>query len=37
MNKLSYTEKAVWVEKYLASSELKQLILACDKTLVKGD
>jgi len=37
MNKLSYTEKAVWIEKHLGSSELKYLILAYDKTLVKGD
>jgi len=36
-NKLSFTEKAVWVERHLGARALKSLILCCDKTRVKGD
>lgn len=35
-NPMSYTEKRVWVEKALGFPECEKLILACDKTMVKG-
>lgn len=35
-NPLSYMEKRLWVEKYLGFNECKNLILSCDKTLLKG-
>ena len=37
LNKLSYTEKAVWVEKHLGKDEVERLILSCDKTMVVGE
>ena len=36
-NPLCYTEKRAWVEKYLGLDECENLILCCDKTLLKGD
>ena len=36
-NPLSYTEKRVWVEKYLGLDEAKKMILAPDKSLLIGD
>jgi len=35
-NPLSYTEKRLWVEKYFGFQECNNLILSCDKTLLKG-
>lgn len=35
-NPLSYTEKRLWVEKYLGFDECGKMMLACDKTLVRG-
>jgi 5'(3')-deoxyribonucleotidase len=35
-NKLSLTEKMVWVEKHLGFKECDKLILSCDKTLSRG-
>jgi len=32
-----YSEKALWVKKYLGIEVQKKLILACDKSLLKGD
>ena len=32
-----YSEKAYWVQKYLGDDMVERLILACDKSLVKGD
>ena len=32
-----YSEKAYWVQKYLGEDMVEKLILACDKSLVKGD
>lgn len=32
-----YSEKAYWVQKYLGDDMVEKLILACDKSLVKGD
>ena len=37
LNPLSYTEKRNSVEKYFGFNTVKDLILACDKTMVKGD
>lgn len=36
-NPMSYTEKAVWVEKHFRKEMLKNLIIAHDKKLLKGD
>ena len=36
-NPLNYTEKRVWVEKYLGIDMCKKLMLAPDKTVVRGD
>jgi 5'(3')-deoxyribonucleotidase len=35
-NPLSYTEKRIWVEKYFGFKECDNLILSCDKTLLRG-
>jgi len=35
-NPLSYMEKRVWVEKHLGFKECDNLILSCDKTLLRG-
>lgn len=35
-NPLSYTEKRLWVEKYFGFKECNNLILSCDKTLLRG-
>lgn len=35
-NPLCYTGKRIWVEKYLGFDECRNLILACDKTLLRG-
>lgn len=35
-NPLSYTEKRIWVEKYFGFEECNNLILSCDKTLLRG-
>jgi 5'(3')-deoxyribonucleotidase len=32
-----YSEKAYWVQKYLGEDMVEKLILACDKSLLKGD
>jgi 5'(3')-deoxyribonucleotidase len=32
-----YSEKAYWVQKYLGEDMVERLILACNKSLVKGD
>ena len=37
LNPMSYTEKRVWVEKYLGIEEAKKMILAPDKSLLIGD
>ena len=37
MNPSSYTEKRLWVEKYLGLEMCKKLILTCDKSLIMGD
>lgn len=37
LNPLSYTEKRVWVEKYLGFEMCKFLILCPDKTIARGD
>jgi 5'(3')-deoxyribonucleotidase len=37
LNPFSYTEKRVSVEKHLGFNTVKDLILSCDKTMVKGD
>ena len=37
MNPLSYTEKRLWIEKYFGLEWCKRLILAYDKSLLKGD
>ena len=37
MNPLSYTEKRLWIEKYFGLEWCKKLILAYDKSLLKGD
>lgn len=37
MNPLCYTEKRVWVEKYLGYEYCEKLILCCEKGLLKGD
>lgn len=37
LNPLCYTEKRVWVEKYLGLEMCKKLILCSDKTMVMGD
>ena len=36
-NLLSYTEKAVWIQKYFGENCVKNLIICYDKTMVKGD
>ena len=36
INPLSYTEKRNWVEKCLGYEECQNLILSCDKTLLRG-
>ena len=36
-NLMCYTEKADWVKKHLGFHTLERLILACDKSMVKGD
>jgi 5'-nucleotidase len=36
-NLLCYSEKAVWVKKYLGEEFLERLIISPDKTLIKGD
>lgn len=36
-NLMCYTEKADWVKRYLGFDELENLIICCDKSLVKGD
>jgi len=35
-NPLSYTEKRIWVEKHFSFKECDNLILSCDKTLLRG-
>lgn len=35
-NPLSFTEKRLWVEKHLGFDECENLILSCDKTLLRG-
>lgn len=37
LNPMSYTEKRVWVEKYLGIYHAKKMILAPDKSLLIGD
>lgn len=37
INAMSYTEKRYWIEIYLGYSECENLIISCDKTLLKGD
>ena len=37
MNPMCYTEKRVWVEKYLGMEMAKKLIISPDKSLLKGD
>ncbi len=37
MNPLSYTEKRVWVEKYLGMEMVERLIISPDKSLLKGE
>lgn len=37
LNPLCYTEKRVWVEKYLGLEAAKNMIICWDKSLVKGD
>lgn len=32
-----YTEKAIWVKKYLGEKALDKLIISCDKSLLRGD
>lgn len=32
-----YTEKAEWIKEYLGEDVLENMILACDKSLIKGD
>lgn len=32
-----YTEKAIWIKKYLGEDVLENMILACDKSLLIGD
>jgi len=36
-NPLCYTEKRVWIEKYLGFEMCRNLMLCCDKTMVMGD
>jgi 5'-nucleotidase len=36
-NPLCYTEKRVWIEMFLGFDTCRNLILACDKTMVMGD
>lgn len=36
-NKLCYTEKAYWIEKYLGEDMLNRTIYACDKSVVRGE
>lgn len=36
-NPLCYTEKRVWIEKYLGFNMCKNLMIVYDKTMVKGD
>ena len=33
---MCYTEKADWVKRHLGLQELENLIICCDKSLVKG-
>ncbi len=37
MNPMSYTEKRVWVERYLGMKMVEKLIISPDKSLLKGD
>jgi 5'(3')-deoxyribonucleotidase len=37
MNPLSYTEKRLWIEKHFGLEWCKKLIIAYDKSLLKGD
>jgi 5'-nucleotidase len=36
-NPLSYTEKAIWIKDHLGFNWLNKLILACNKSMLKGD
>ena len=36
LNPLSFTEKRIWIEKYLGLEECSNLTLSCDKTLCRG-
>ena len=36
-NPLCYTEKRNWIEKYFGLDMCNNLIISCDKTMVKGD
>lgn len=36
-NPLCYTENRNWIEKHLGLDMLNNLIISCDKTMVKGD
>ena len=37
MNKHCYTEKAEWIEKYFGLESLNNLILCCDKSMIKAN
>ncbi len=37
MNPLCYTEKRLWVEKYLGLETCKKLVICYDKSLLRGD
>lgn len=37
MNPLCYTEKRIWIEKHFGIEFCENLILCCDKSLLKGD
>ena len=37
MNPMSYTEKRVWVERYLGMEMVEKLIISPNKSLLKGD
>jgi len=36
-NPLCYTEKRIWVENYFGLEFCENLIMACDKSMIKGD